>query len=126
MIEVYVDGGCKDNQDPAKREAYCSYVIRRNNKEIVRKTRMQLGNATNNVAEYAAVITGIYAANDLNYKEEIIIYTDSQLVCSHIMNEWKASEHMMWLKDTLQTLKLYLPYKLVKVDREQIIKILGH
>src|SRR3954471_19965638 len=48
-----------------------------------------LGIRTNNYAEYAAVITAVKFAKHLE-ADELLIMTDSQLVCNQVKGEWRV------------------------------------
>jgi len=48
-----------------------------------------LGIKTNNYAEYAAVITAIKYAKHLG-ADELLIMTDSKLVCNQVKGEWRV------------------------------------
>jgi ribonuclease HI len=74
-IRIVCDGGCSNNQNPEKREAYGSYAVRvfPPEKDIVSETlpkdlwevhRVFFGPMTNNQAEYLALINGVMYVKD--------------------------------------------------------------
>jgi len=79
---VYTDGGARGNPGPA---AIGVYIVDSEGKEILRKSK-QIGKATNNIAEYRAVIEALkwikenfpptLKINDHNFQ----FYLDSSLV----------------------------------------------
>ena len=84
MIEAFCDGGARGNPGPA---AY-GFVVKTNN-QIVKKEGKTLGVATNNFAEYTAVIEALmwlaknFKGQDLNF------FLDSQLVASQLSGIYK-------------------------------------
>ncbi|XP_074377497.1 uncharacterized protein LOC141719019 [Apium graveolens] len=76
--------------------------------------------ATNNVAEYEALIAGLKLAADLE-AEIIDIFRDSQPVSQQISGEFKAHNERMaqYLARTQELLKKFPSWKLSNVDREE-------
>ncbi|XP_074359968.1 uncharacterized protein LOC141700089 [Apium graveolens] len=76
--------------------------------------------ATDNVAEYEALIAGLKLAADLE-AEIIDIFGDSQLVYKQISGEFKAHSERMaqYLARTQELLKKFPSWKLSNVDREE-------
>lgn len=84
MIEVYCDGGSRNNPGHA---AY-GFVVKVNGK-IIKKDGGYIGIATNNVAEYTAVAQALLWLEN-NYKgEEIVFNLDSNLVVSQLTGLFK-------------------------------------
>lgn len=129
MINIYVDGGCKSNQIPERREAYGSYIIMKNGIALSSK-KMNYGNKTNNESEYLSVIMSVLGVIDYfeNYPEpdSVTINTDSQLVVNHYQNAWQCTEHLVIYRDILKIFLKDKGYKIKYVPREEIVKILGH
>lgn len=81
-IEVYIDGAAKGNPGPAG----IGIVICK-----VQEIKQYIGRVTNNVAEYKALITALkHLSLSQNNKEEIIIYTDSQLLVRQLNGIYKV------------------------------------
>ncbi|XP_074323611.1 uncharacterized protein LOC141660520 [Apium graveolens] len=76
--------------------------------------------ATNNVAEYEALIAGLKLASDLE-AEVIDIFGDSQLVHKHISGEFKTHNEKMarYLARTQDLLSKFPSWKMSNVDREE-------
>ncbi|XP_074362426.1 uncharacterized protein LOC141702698 [Apium graveolens] len=76
--------------------------------------------ATNNVAEYEALITGLKLASDLE-AEVIDIFGDSQLVSKQISGEFKTHNERMarYLTRTQELLSKFPSWKMSNVDREE-------
>lgn len=90
---LYTDGGARGNPGPAGIGA----VLRDEAGEVLGEIAQGIGEATNNVAEYVALITGLEMALDRGVTD-IDIYMDSELVVSQLLGKWKIK------KDTLRPL----------------------
>ena len=73
-LEIYIDGASKGNPGPSG----VGVVICSNGK-TVKNTAVYIGNTTNNIAEYSALIYGLQEALILK-AQKITINTDSQLL----------------------------------------------
>ena len=91
---IYTDGGARGNPGPA---AIGVYVVDSDGKEILRKSK-QIGEATNNIAEYRAVIEALEwikknfqstsKVSDLNFQ----FYLDSSLVVNQLNGIFKVKQ----------------------------------
>lgn len=82
-MEIYIDGSSQGNPGPAG-----IGVILTQNGRVIKNISVYLGIQTNNFAEYMALIFGLQEA--LIRRANIVeIYTDSQLLCRQINNEYK-------------------------------------
>jgi ribonuclease HI len=89
---VFCDGGARGNPGPAA----SAFVIYQDKKEIVRENKF-LGKATNNEAEYSAVLIAMEwlsqnVSSDIN---EIIFNLDSQLVVRQLSGIYKIKENRL-------------------------------
>ena len=82
---LYVDGASRGNPGVAG----CGAVIMDKNGNIVRELRRKLGKATNNVAEYSALLLGVEAAISLGIAS-IRIFADSELMVKQINGQYKV------------------------------------
>jgi len=87
-IKIYCDGGARGNPGPAG----IGFVVKKNN-EILKKYSLFIGKATNNVAEYTAVLKAMewLASNETikQFNNEIIFYLDSLLVVKQLGGYYK-------------------------------------
>lgn len=104
---IYCDGGSRGNPGPAA----SAFVVTSNN-NVVYKGSKYLGNETNNVAEYNAVLLALdwIIGNDVN--EEIIFNLDSQLIERQINGFYKVKNENLKILHSNVINKL----KLIKVD----------
>ncbi|MEA1937010.1 MAG: ribonuclease HI family protein [Patescibacteria group bacterium] len=93
---TYTDGGARGNPGPAA----CGVVIKNETGEIVLKTSKYLGETTNNVAEYEALILALQKAKGIfktqKIKSKILeCYLDSELVVKQLNHEYKVKDENM-------------------------------
>ncbi len=84
MIYTNSDGGARSNPGPAA----IGVIVRKNN-QILKKYSAKIGRATNNVAEYKALIKALELA--LKYtKGELTCILDSELVVRQLTGKYKV------------------------------------
>ena len=81
---LHTDGGARGNPGPAGIGA----VLFNENGEVIGELAKGIGVATNNVAEYTALIEGLLLAQSIGVTE-LQVCLDSQLVVSQVKGEWK-------------------------------------
>jgi len=84
---IYTDGGARGNPGPAGIGA----VIYNEHKKPVAEISEFLGVATNNQAEYKALIAAFRKAADLGVKE-LDCYLDSELVVKQLKGEYRVKD----------------------------------
>jgi len=82
---IYTDGGARGNPGPAGLGA----VLYNTNYEIVAEISEFIGVATNNQAEYRAIIAALNRARDLG-ASEVDCYLDSELAVKQLNREYKV------------------------------------
>ncbi|CAI9262769.1 unnamed protein product [Lactuca saligna] len=109
------DGAAKNNPGPAGAGA----VIRAVDGSLVYRLREGLGVATNNVAEYRAVILGLRYALERGFRH-IRVQGDSKLVCMQVNGVWKTkTQNMTELCKVAKELKeKFLSFQICHVERE--------
>jgi uncharacterized repeat protein (TIGR04076 family) len=85
QVELYVDGGSRGNPGPAA----CAFIIKTAEGKTLAARGIYLGKATNNVAEYSALVRGVQAVRDLGVKE-LHIFSDSELMVRQIIGEYQV------------------------------------
>src|SRR3989344_1482565 len=108
-ISVYTDGGSRGNPGPAA----CAFVIKDENQKILFWKGVYLGVATNNIAEYSAVVEAFHYLNDqiTNPKTQIDFYLDSELVVKQLNGVYKIRDKdilkkVLEINDLIKNLKL--------------------
>ena len=90
-VTVHVDGGARGNPGPAAVAAVASS----SEGETLGERNAYIGEATNNIAEYRALLLGLELARDLG-ASEVEVVNDSELVARQIGGEYKVKH--AWLK----------------------------
>lgn len=80
-----VDGGARGNPGPSA----IGIVVRDEAGGVLLERGARIGDATNNVAEYKALIAGIALARDLG-ADQVELIGDSELVVKQIRGEYKV------------------------------------
>jgi len=86
-LVVNVDGGARGNPGPAA----VGIVVRTADGEVVAEVSERIGVATNNVAEYRALLRGIELARE-HGASELEIYGDSELVVKQVRGEYRVKD----------------------------------
>jgi ribonuclease HI len=87
---VNVDGGARGNPGPAAIGA----VVKDAAGEVLEQRGERIGTATNNVAEYRALLLGIERAAQLGARELELI-GDSELIVRQVKGEYKVKDATM-------------------------------
>ncbi|MBU0879694.1 ribonuclease HI family protein [Patescibacteria group bacterium] len=89
---IYTDGGARGNPGPSGIGA----VIFDEEKNVLEEISKYIGNATNNQAEYKALIAGLAKARELG-GEEIEVFLDSELVVKQLNREYRVKDQQLAL-----------------------------
>jgi ribonuclease HI len=84
-VVVHVDGGARGNPGPAAAAA----VVSGPEGDVLDETALALGTATNNVAEYRAVLLGLERARALG-ATEVELVNDSELVAKQLTGDYRV------------------------------------
>jgi len=82
--ELFTDGGARGNPGPAG----IGGVIKKDNSSIF-EFKKYIGETTNNVAEYAALLVGIKKAHELKIKR-LNCFSDSELIVKQLEGKYKV------------------------------------
>jgi ribonuclease H / adenosylcobalamin/alpha-ribazole phosphatase len=83
--KLFTDGGARGNPGPA---AY-GYVLEADDGTVLAAEGEAIGTATNNVAEYRALIAGLEKADELGV-QELEVVSDSELLVKQMRREYKV------------------------------------
>jgi ribonuclease HI len=119
---IYCDGGARGNPGPA---AVGVYIIDKDNKEV-KKIGKTIGIATNNIAEYSAVVEAFewLIQNLNNGYQKINFYLDSQLVYSQIVGLFKVKdgnlrEKLFKIREKEAFVKIPIFYNLIRREKNK-------
>lgn len=113
-VYLYIDGACRGNPGPA---GIGVLILDRNRKKIKELYRY-IGEATNNIAEYNALIYGLEEAIGLG-ADEVVINLDSELVVKQLNGEYrvKDSDIRPLFEKALSILKDLADFEVRHIDR---------
>ncbi|MHB1242759.1 MAG: reverse transcriptase-like protein [Gaiellaceae bacterium] len=87
---LFTDGGARGNPGPA---AY-AYVLEAEDGTVLASLGRAIGVATNNVAEYSALVAGLEQAVELGV-EELEVVSDSELMVKQMRGEYKIKNEAL-------------------------------
>jgi ribonuclease HI len=94
--QLFTDGGARGNPGPAG----IGIVIKNDKREKVYETCSYIGEATNNKAEYAALIKGLEIAQEKGFKN-LECFLDSELIVKQMNGLYKVKDaglKILWKK----------------------------
>ena len=89
-LVVNVDGGARGNPGPAA----VAVVISTPDGDVLDKRGERIGHATNNVAEYRALLLGLDRARSHGARE-VELVCDSELVVRQVSGEYKVKDEVL-------------------------------
>lgn len=115
LISLHVDGGARGNPGPAGIGA----VLAAPGGRVIETMASFIGNATNNIAEYQALIAGVEMALDRDIRQ-LAIFSDSELIVRQIQGSYRVKNE--GLKPFYEQAKAALArlerYELKSIPRE--------
>jgi ribonuclease HI len=113
---VHVDGGARGNPGPAA----IGVVVSEPDGTVIDELGEPIGVATNNVAEYKALIRGLERARALG-ADEIEIVNDSELVARQLTGAYKVKHPAMkpLYLDAMEALRGFGSWRIRTVPRAQ-------
>jgi ribonuclease HI len=84
-VRLFTDGGARGNPGPAA----SAYVLEAEDGTVLAAHGETIGVATNNVAEYRALVAGLEKARDLGLGE-LEVVSDSELLVKQMRGEYKV------------------------------------
>jgi ribonuclease HI len=89
-VKLFTDGGARGNPGPA---AY-GYVLEADDGTVLAAHGEKIGIATNNVAEYSALIAGLEKALELGLPE-VTVVSDSELMVKQMRGEYRVKNEAL-------------------------------
>jgi len=125
---IYTDGGARGNPGPA---AIGVYIINKEGKELARLSQ-RIGEATNNMAEYRAVIAALEWVKENFSKErigKIKIFLDSDLLVNQLTGTFKIKKShlrnlIIKVKQLEQELGRNIYYKYIPREKNKVADFL--
>jgi ribonuclease HI len=88
--KLFTDGGARGNPGPAA----AAFVLEAENGTILEARGQAIGVATNNVAEYRALVAGLERALEAGV-DELEVVSDSELVVKQMRGEYKVKNRAL-------------------------------
>lgn len=92
-LKIFCDGGARGNPGPAA----WAFIVYGEGNRLLAQNNGKMGIATNNVAEYTAVIKALEWLGDYHHAEngKVRFFLDSQLVVSQLNGIFKIKNHRL-------------------------------
>jgi len=115
-VVVHVDGGSRGNPGPAAVAAVATSA----DGDALGERKLYIGETTNNVAEYRAVLLGLELARELG-AEEVEVVNDSELIARQIGGEYKVKHAGLkpLFVEAMRELRGFHKWSVQPVRREQ-------
>jgi len=115
-VFLYTDGGSRGNPGPAG----IGFLILDEKKKKIKDFCKYIGEATNNVAEYYALIHGLEEASALK-ADEVVVYVDSELIAKQLNGEYRVKDINMkpLFEKTLSILKDFKSFEIKHIERSK-------
>lgn len=115
-VNLYTDGACRGNPGQGGAGA----VLVGETGEIVATVKHSLGQCTNNIAEYRALIFGLEIALKKRYGH-LNIFLDSELLVNQIKGSYKVKNENLkiLMREVRKLLSYFDSYKVEHIDRSQ-------
>jgi ribonuclease HI len=113
---LHVDGGARGNPGPAA----IGVVVSEPGGEVVDELAERIGVATNNVAEYKAMLRGLQRAAELGARE-VEVVNDSELVAKQITGAYKVKHPAMkpLYEEAMRGLRVFDRWSIRSVPRAE-------
>ncbi len=114
-LEIYIDGASHGNPGPAG----IGVIVCRGG-EVIKNISESVGNTTNNIAEYKALLYALEEALIIK-PESLTVYSDSQLLCRQIGGQYKVRdpEIAVLFRRAVQLISSLKSVKVIHIPREQ-------
>ncbi|MDD5634649.1 MAG: ribonuclease HI family protein [Candidatus Omnitrophica bacterium] len=115
-VHIHTDGGSRGNPGPAGVGA----VLKDKKGKQLAEVAKYIGIATNNAAEYLAVIYALQEAQYLK-AEKIVLYLDSQLVARQLTGEYRVKDQDIkkFFDLTINCLRFFKKVDIKEIPREE-------
>jgi len=113
---LYTDGGSRGNPGPSG----IGVIILDSKKKKIKELCRYIGETTNNIAEYSALVHGLEEAAALG-PDEIVIHTDSELLVKQLGGEYRVKDENIkpLFEKALNILKTFGSFEIKHIEREK-------
>jgi ribonuclease HI len=116
-VDMYCDGASRGNPGPASAG---SLLLEQGSGKVLARLGKRLGKATNNEAEYAALLLGLQEALKMG-AHSITVHADSELVIKQVKGIYRVKHPVMqkYHQEALGLLAKFKSWRAVHVPREK-------
>jgi phosphoribosylglycinamide formyltransferase-1 len=116
QITVYIDGGSRGNPGPAA----AGFILTDPAGTKLQAKAFFLGNTTNNVAEYAAIVKALEAARQISVKQ-LTVFSDSELLVKQINGQYKVKNEQIrpLFRQAVNLLDKFQNWKVQHITRDK-------
>lgn len=116
-VDIYCDGASRGNPGPAGAGAL---LLEHGTGKILARVCKALGRATNNEAEYAALLLGLTEARSMNVSR-VTVHADSELVIKQLTGVYRVKHPVMQQRhqEAMRLLAQFKTWRAVHVPRER-------
>ena len=113
QVSIYIDGAARGNPGPAG-----AGIVLKEGGKTVGEAYKYLGDTTNNVAEYSALISGLQEAIALGYKNARL-HLDSELVAQQLKGDYRVKNNNIkpLFEKAVALINNFDRLQIVKIDR---------
>lgn len=113
---LYTDGGSRGNPGPSG----IGVVILDGKRKKIKELSKYIGETTNNIAEYNALICALEEASALS-ADEVVVYMDSELMTRQLGGDYrvKSAELKPLFEKALGILKTFGSFEIKHIEREK-------
>ena len=113
---LYTDGGSRGNPGPSG----IGVVILDAKRKKIKEASRYIGETTNNIAEYSALVCGLEEAAALG-ADEIVVYMDSELLAKQLSGEYRVKDENIktLFEKALGLLKHFESFEIKHIAREK-------
>ena len=115
-VEIYIDGGSRGNPGPAG----IGVVILDERGKKIKDIAKYIGETTNNIAEYNALLYGLEEALIIR-ADEILINMDSELIAKQLSGDYRVKDSNIkpLFERALNMLKSFKGFEIKHIKREK-------
>lgn len=116
QITVYTDGGSRGNPGPAA----AGFILADPNGNQLQAKALFLGQTTNNIAEYTAIIKALEAAKQIGAKR-LTVFSDSELLVKQINGQYKVKSEQLrpLFRQTINLINEFEDCKVKHITRDK-------
>jgi len=114
-LKIYIDGASRGNPG----ESGAGIVIKDGKGRVFKRLRQYLGRATNNQAEYRALLLALKASRELG--QNIRIYSDSELLVKQLKGSYRVKSKGLkpYFDEVRGLLRDFSSWEIAHIPREQ-------